>query len=96
MEPNIKVGDAVIIYKNNNSANYNVDDIIAFEKENKLVVHRIVEILEVDGEYFYNTKGDNNNAADDNYLSRSEIKGIMLTKIPFIAYPSVWVENNIK
>lgn len=96
MEPNINVGDAVLLYKDKETTNYNVDDVIAFEKENKLVVHRIIEVLEVDGEYFYNTKGDNNNAADDNYLARSDIKGIMLTKIPFIAYPSVWIENNIK
>lgn len=95
MEPNIKIGDAVILHKVKKDDVLNIGDVIAFDKGDKLTVHRVVEILESDGEYYYNTKGDNNNVADGIYLSIEDIKGVMVVKIPFIAYPSVWIEKNI-
>lgn len=96
MEPNIKIGDAVILLKVNEKDTLHIGDVIAFDRGGKLTVHRIVEVLESDGEYYYNTKGDNNNVEDGIYLSNDDIKGVMLVKIPLVAYPSVWMEKFVE
>lgn len=56
-------------------------DIILFKKDNKLIVHRIVEITE-DG---YFTKGDNNAERDDWTVARVEILGIYKKKLHFMS-----------
>ena len=46
-----------------------------------------------DGEVAYVTKGDANNTADTNVVYRNQIRGIVKVKIPFIAYPTVWLSE---
>lgn len=90
MEPDIMTGDAVILKKVSDDDKFDIGEIIAFEKDGKLVVHRIVEILEDEGKYFYNTKGDNNNSSDGRFLEANEVDGVYLMKIPYIAKLSIW------
>lgn len=59
----------------------NLYDIILFKKDNKLIVHRIVEIKE-DG---YATKGDNNAERDDWTVARTEILGLYKKKLHFMS-----------
>ncbi len=77
MEPEICVGDAVVIKKEDT---YNVGDVITYNVENKyLVTHRIVE--KVENKYI--TKGDNNNVSDDIQITKDKIEGkvILCSKI---------------
>ena len=56
-------------------------DIILFKKDNKLIVHRVVEITE-NG---YITKGDNNSERDDWVVDKSEVMGIYKKTLHFMS-----------
>ena len=61
MEPTINVGDLVIVKE----SSYAINDIISYKDGNSVVTHRIIDYSTQDnGEIFYTTKGDNNNAED--------------------------------
>jgi signal peptidase len=92
MEPIIYTGDAVVLSKVNKNTELELEDIIAYEDEGKIIVHRIVKITK-NG---YITKGDNNNSVDKEEVKRKDIKGIVLFRIPYLAYPSVWFSNAIE
>lgn len=68
MEPNIKVGDYIII---KSSKSYKENDIVTFiDKNNNIITHRIKEI----NNDRVITKGDANNTVDDE-IHVSSIKG---------------------
>ena len=83
MEPNINVGDIIIINKNSTD-DIQEDDIITFEKKGEYITHRVKEIKEQYGNKKYITKGDNNNIEDVEEVDFSEIKGKVIFKIPYI------------
>lgn len=81
MEEEIYAGDLAIV-KIIDPENLVVGDIIAFRvEEMTATTHRIVEIVESDGEMKFVTKGDNNNTNDEDLVSYSEVEGIYLFKI---------------
>lgn len=83
MYPNIHIGDAVLIDKTVDMSELKEGDIIAFEKKDIIIVHRV---FKKNGRT-YITKGDNNNAVDADFVDQDEIIGIVRVKIPFLAYP---------
>lgn len=90
MNPIIKRGDAVIVHKYKDSREVKKGDIIAFS--NKLginVVHRINTI----NDEKYITKGDANNTIDDEVLNYSSIRGKVILRLPYIGYPSIWLNE---
>jgi signal peptidase len=91
----INKGDAVIVYKENQEENIRVGDVIVFEKSNKTIVHRVVEIENIDGVLHYSTQGDANNTKDNVDLIFENIEGKVKFKIPYIAYPSIWFSKLI-
>lgn len=81
MEPELQVGD-MIVSKQAGAEQIQAGDIITFEDENGAVItHRVSDILINDGETFYQTKGDNNNAKDIGLVSVKEVKGKYAFKI---------------
>lgn len=87
MTPSLRIGDAVILEKNCDKDKLKVNDIIAYVNyDNVLVVHRIIQVNS-DGTFV--TKGDYNNAADSGFVNKSQVKGKVKFKIPYIAYPAV-------
>ena len=87
MTPNFNVGDAVIINKFINKDELKENDVIAYyDKDNRLIVHRIIKI---NGDKTFITKGDMNNTADSKYVSKDQIYGKVIFRIPYIAYPAV-------
>ena len=58
MQPTIKVGDIILIKKQDN---YFVNDIVTYKSDNNYITHRVVEINDLN----VVTKGDYNNALDD-------------------------------
>ena len=87
MTPSIKKGDAVIIDKTYNKDKLKVNDVIAYiDKEDKIIVHRIININK-DGTFI--TKGDLNNTSDKEYVKKDQIQGKVILTIPYIAYPSI-------
>ena len=90
MTPALNVGDAVIISKKYDVEKLEENDIIAYENENGiLVIHRIIK-ENSDGTYI--TKGDYNNVADTLYVKKEQIKGKVVIRIPYIAYPAKWIK----
>lgn len=75
MYPELRINDIIIIKKSNN---YNVNDIITYSTDNKvLITHRIVKINDND----FITKGDNNNSEDKEKIKLENIKGKVIHKI---------------
>ncbi|MDE5630440.1 MAG: signal peptidase I [Bacilli bacterium] len=84
METEIKRGD-LIITKIVDAKTLKVDDVIAFRDEQGTVTtHRIIEIVERDGENYFMTKGDNNSSQDHNLVALSDVEGIYVTRIPSV------------
>ena len=91
MKPTIRKGDAVILEKINDKTNLKKGDIIAYNNGKLIIVHRIKEIEGTGENTAYVMKGDANNGVDPRKVSRSQIKGIVKFKIPYIAWPTVWL-----
>lgn len=84
MESDIHKGD-LIIAKEYDPTKLKVKDIIAFrDAENTVTTHRIIDIVENDGEKYFITKGDNNDTQDLNLVALSDVEGIYVFRIPGI------------
>jgi signal peptidase len=88
----INKGDAVI-YQTYDEQILKVEDVIVFNKDNALIVHRIVEINNINGEIRYYTKGDANDSVDSGYITDTQIVGVIKLKIKYMGYPSLWVRS---
>lgn len=95
MEPYIKIGDAVIIEKLSKEELSLLDngDLLAFENDNRIVVHRIEEIKIIEDSYEFITKGDANANVDDFVVKEDDVIGTVNVKIPYIGLPSVWLSD---
>lgn len=88
MYPTIKAGDVVITYKEDNNK-YNDGDVITFVSEQNggiTITHRVDEVYNVNDSYSYKTKGDNNNAPDNEITSGDNVLGKVVVKIPKVGY----------
>ena len=88
-------GDAVIACKVNEEK-IKVNDVIVFQAGDKVLIHRVIEIEEIDGKRHYKTKGDMNGTPDNIDITNEKIYGKVQFKIPFVAYPSVWLSEKVK
>lgn len=87
MEPTFYRGDAVIFRKISSIKELDVGMVLAYYKDNKLITHRIIYI---EGNYI-NTKGDNNDTADNYDVPFDDVVGIVTYKISYIGYPTIWL-----
>lgn len=85
-------GDAVIACKVKEE-NIQVNDIIVFQTQDKILIHRVVEIENINGVNHYRTKGDINGTRDNVDITMDKIYGEVYLRIPYIAYPSVWLSE---
>jgi signal peptidase len=92
MLPFIKPGDVVLIKKVGKNA-INVGDIIQFKREDILISHRIIDIVEDDLGIGYKTKGDNNSGADTELVRPEKIKGEIIYTIPKIGWPTLLLKK---
>ena len=89
MTGSINKGDAVIAYKSIGEPKINENDVIVFEVPGKILIHRVVEIEEIDGIKYYRTKGDANGTRDNFDVTIDKIYGKVKYRIPYLAIPSV-------
>lgn len=95
MEPKISKGDITIVKKIKDVSSLQLGDVLVYEKEQKVVVHRIVDIKQQNNQFIFTTKGDANND-DDNYpVYESDVIGIVKFKIKFLGYPTIWLSELI-
>ncbi len=93
MESEIYKGDVVIVEKTDDYDKLQIGDVLVYEKEKIVVVHRIIEIMN-DGEvYSYITKGDNNEDADNWIVTENQIIGKVIFKVKYVGYPTVWLSE---
>ena len=67
--------------------------IIVFEKNGSMIVHRVVDIEKIDGQVRYYTKGDANEETDSGFITSSNVVGIVKFKIPYVGYPTIWLRS---
>ena len=92
MSPIIGKGDVVVVDRKFNELE--VGDVIAFKKENLIIVHRIVKILEIDDKLYYYTKGDANAEKDNWVIFDDSVIGRVVFNLPYIGYPTLWFNGN--
>ncbi|MFW9904246.1 MAG: signal peptidase I [Candidatus Thorarchaeota archaeon] len=68
-----------------------VGDVIVFnttnDKSNPPVVHRVIAIWESNGEYFFETNGDNNEQPDNDFeTTGNDVLGVVVFRIPHIGW----------
>ncbi len=108
MEPVFYRGDIVIVEKTNflgiqefDPHDVQVGDIVVYDAVwyNSPVVHRIVNITEINGTTYYEIKGDNNNASDPYYATADQIQERVLSFngqpliIPKIGYITIMLRG---
>ena len=69
--------------------------IIIFNKGNIRLVHRVIDIKNVNGQLRYYTKGDANEDLDAGYITKGDIVGTTDIKISYIGYPTLWLREII-
>ncbi len=102
MFPLLREGDLVFAYKPSPN-DIHVGDIVIYRGfHGELIIHRVVKIVEKNGEKYYVTRGDNNEGNDYfQFLGKpgvtyDRIEGKVIEfngavfKIPYIGYLSIW------
>ena len=84
--------DAAIIMKCDASI-IKENDIIEYQKDNYTIIHRVIKIYNRNGKIFFITKGDNNDDEDRLPVTTDEVKGRIIARIPYIAFPSIFMKN---
>ena len=108
MEPVFYRGVIVAIEKANllgiqefNPKDVKVGDIVVYDAKwfNQPVIHRIINMKEINGTTMYEIKGDNNNRSDPYYVTSDQIESRVLTwgdnpiVIPWIGHISLWLRG---
>lgn len=92
MEPMIYPGDVVLVDKMTTIEELEslaVGDVIQFKRGDILINHRIIQIVEEEGQKKYKTKGDNNSGEDEELVKLEDVKGTILHVIPKIGWPTL-------
>ncbi len=95
MRPNINVGDVVIVDKtaNRDPSHFKEGDVIAYKKENVIICHRIIKVINSGKNTLYETKGDNNDSSDQLLVLSDQVVGVVKYKMKYIGYPTVLLNN---
>jgi signal peptidase len=98
MEPTLSRGDLLIIQAKSPDQ-IALNDIVVYQDEvwhsDGPIVHRVVEIEMVEGDYYYFTKGDNNPTRDPYNRTYSEIVGVVVATIPWLGNISLFLRTPI-
>lgn len=88
MEPEIKVGDIILI-KKIAASDVSVGDVIQFKSEDKRIAHRVLEIKGEKDAIAFVTKGDSNLNPDQNLVLAEQVVGNVIGVIPNLGWISV-------
>ena len=70
-----------------------IGNVIVFRKDFKYVIHRVVDKEQVNGEYRFYTKGDNNVQEDAGYVTEENLVGNVRLKLRKVGLPTVWLNQ---
>ena len=82
MEPKYNVGDMIIV-RETPKEKIKVGDVINYISKNGIdtITHRVVDIIQKDGQINFKTKGDNSNSEDPELVNYDQVKGTVAFKI---------------
>ena len=87
MEPEFETGSLLYTTENVNVEELEVGDAITFKAgESTIVTHRIIEIVNDDGQLKFQTKGDANEVPDANLVPSESVIGKALFDVPGLGY----------
>jgi signal peptidase len=92
MTGELNKGDAAI-YERYDDQTITEGQVIAFEKNGIVVIHRVVDIQIINGQTRYFTKGDANEGLDSGFIFDSNIIGLINFKLHYIGYPTLWLRS---
>lgn len=96
MYPEISAGD-LIICNTAEPEEIQVNDVISFfdpmGSGTSVVTHRVLEIVQEDGQLSYRTKGDNNNAEDQVLVPQDNLVGIYRSRIPGLGNVAMFMQT---
>ena len=95
MTGELNKGDA-IVYEEYDEQIIKEGQVIVFIKDGQRIVHRVEEIQRINGRNRYFTKGDANDARDAGYITDGHIEGVVLFKVSYVGYPSIWMRSLFK
>ncbi|MGI6513653.1 MAG: signal peptidase I [Syntrophomonadales bacterium] len=98
MQPAMNIGDVAIVHKlpkDKIRSEVQVDDIILFPMGEIKVIHRVIGITERDGNYFYATKGDANDAPDSGWTLQDNVLGKVVMVVPKAGWPSLLLRGAV-
>lgn len=94
MEPAIKPGDLILVRKLGDRE-VREGDVIQFRRDDILISHRVVKIIEDDAGTRYRTRGDNNSAEDLRPVKPEEVKGRIIYVLPKIGWPTLLLKGGV-
>lgn len=92
MRPVLQPGD-MIVTKEINPQNITVDDVITYWVGDKLVTHRVIDVVNKDGKLLFETKGDNNNIEDQELVQSDKVVGKLAFNIPKAGYTANFIRS---
>ncbi|MAG16090.1 signal peptidase I [Candidatus Woesearchaeota archaeon] len=84
-------GDLMIL-KGKNPNEFKIGETIVFQGSGRdPIIHRIISIKEINGKYFFSTKGDNNDKqlAYEKNISEEQVIGKAVLRIPLLGYVKI-------
>ena len=89
-------GDIMILY-GKKPANIEVGDVIVFKSQRPdPIIHRVVKKWKINGEYYFQTKGDHNADSiksvglDETNINQDMLLGNAVVRIPLLGYIKIW------
>lgn len=108
MEPAFYRGDIVVVEKTDflgiqefNPDDIQVGDIVIYDAAwyDEPVIHRVINITDINGSTYYVIKGDNNDVADPYYVTQDQITAKVVSVgdqplvIPKVGYITLWLRG---
>ena len=96
MYPDIKSGD-LIICNTAEAEDVKVNDVISFfdpaGNGTSIVTHRVIEIVEEDGEILFRTRGDNNNTEDKELVPAENLVGVYKMRVAGAGHIAMFMQS---
>ena len=103
MEPNLRVGDWCIVTGVERPEDLQIGDIIVFNipgVPDMPWIHRIVDWTQTAGQWYFQTKGDNNRSPDNfwpytpnGWVPFTRVTGKVIYRIPYAGYMSIFLHT---
>ena len=95
MSPTFEIGHLLVL-QSKAPQDIDVGDVVVYNATwhtQAPVVHRVIQIENVSGEYHYYTQGDNNNQPDPSYRTYDDIIGVVVFAIPWIGNITLFLQT---